>query len=51
MKYTKRKEKAMTNKQTAALIEAIKIIVEKAEDSEEIKKALDRIQSFLEQPQ
>lgn len=39
----------MTNKQTLALIEAIKIITEKSETLEEVKNALDRIQSVLEQ--
>lgn len=41
----------MTNKQSAALIEAIKIIVEKSETKEEAKNALDRIQSVLKNPQ
>lgn len=39
---------SMTNKQTIALIEAIKIITEKSETTEEVKNALDRIQSVLE---
>ena len=38
----------MTNKQTLALIEAIKIITEKSETLEEVKNALDRIQGVLE---
>lgn len=41
----------MTNLETSALIEAIKIIAEKAESIEEIKNALDRIQSILKKPQ
>ena len=40
----------MTNKQSQALIEAIKIIVEKSKDLEEVKSALDRIQSTLSNP-
>lgn len=40
---------SMTNKQTMALIEAIKIITEKSETLEEVENALDRIQSVLEQ--
>lgn len=39
----------MTNKQAKALIEAIKIITEKSETLEEVKNALDRIQSVFEQ--
>ena len=39
----------MTNKQALALIEAIKIITEKSETMDEVKNALDRIQSVLEQ--
>lgn len=39
----------MTNKQALALIEAIKIITEKSETLDEVKNALDRIQSVLEQ--
>lgn len=35
----------MTNAQTAALLEALKIITEKADSLEDIKKALDRLQS------
>ena len=38
----------MTNAQTKALLEAIKIITEQVKDPEEIKNALDRIQSALE---
>lgn len=40
-------ENEMTNKEAAALIEALKIIVEQAKDKEEIKKALGAIQSQL----
>lgn len=40
-------ENNMTNKETAALIEAIMIIVDQAKDKEEIKKALGAIQSQL----
>ena len=42
-------DRNMTNKQTIALIESIKIIAEKSETLEEVKNALDRIQSVLEQ--
>jgi hypothetical protein len=48
MKNNQKEVKNMTNKQTKALLEAIKIIVENAKDTEEIKKALERIQSSLE---
>ena len=41
----------MTNKETQALLEAIKIITEKSKDLEEVKNALDRIQSVIENPQ
>jgi len=41
----------MTNLETSALIEAIQIIAEKSESIEEIKNALDRIQSILKKPQ
>ena len=50
MKNNDHEVQTMTNKQTAALIEAIKIIQELA-SPEELKSALDRIQSTLEQPQ
>lgn len=38
-------QQGMTNAQTAALLEALKIITEKADSLEDIKKALDRLQS------
>ena len=37
----------MTNLETAALVEAIRIIVEKSQSKEEIEKALERIQDHL----
>lgn len=40
----------MTNLETSALIEAIQIIAEKSESVEEIKNALDRVQSVLKNP-
>lgn len=40
----------MTNLETSALLEAIKIITEKSQSIEEIKNALDRIQSVLKNP-
>lgn len=50
MKNEKQEVHQMTNKQTLALIESIKIIVEKSETKEEIKNALDRIQGVLKNP-
>jgi len=40
----------MTNAQAIAFIESIKIIAEQAQSPEEIKNALDRIQSVLKNP-
>ena len=40
----------MTNLETSALLEAIKIIVEKSQSIDEIKNALDRIQSVMKTP-
>ena len=40
-------QEAMTNNQAIGLIEAIKIIAEKAETTEEIKDALGRIQDAM----
>ena len=40
----------MTNLETSALLEAIRIIAEKSDSVEEIKNALDRIQSVLKKP-
>lgn len=40
----------MTNLETSALLEAIRIIAEKSDSVEEIKNALDRIQSVLKNP-
>lgn len=51
MTNKKQEVQRMTNKQTLALIEAIKIITEKAETLEEVKNALDRIQGVLKNPQ
>lgn len=47
MKKTNNEVNGMTNNQAQAMIEAIKIIAEKAENIEEIKNALDRIQDAL----
>lgn len=43
-----KKDESMTNQETKALIEAIKIITERSDNLEEIKNALDRIQDALE---
>ena len=43
----KREENEMTDLEAAALVEAIKIIVEKSKSKEEIEKALERIQAQL----
>lgn len=51
MKHKKNEVNGMTNKQTQALIEAIKIIAEKSKDLEEVKNALDKIQDVLKNPQ
>ena len=48
MKNEKIEVNRMTNLQTSALLEAIKIITETIKDPEEIEKALDRIQSKIE---
>lgn len=47
MKKTTEKEvqQGMTNRQVAALLEALKIIAEQASGLEDMKKALDRLQS------
>ena len=50
MENKKHEVNGMTNNQTIALIEAIKIITEQAKNIEEIKNALDRIQSVLKNP-
>lgn len=50
MKINEREVSEMTNLETSALIEAIRIITEKSESVEEIKNALDRIQSVLKNP-
>ncbi len=47
MKKRNKEVHGMTNNQAAALIEAIKIITEQAQSVEEIKNALDKIQSVL----
>ena len=51
MKNKNKEVNGMSNKQLKALLEAIKIITENAKDTEEIKSALDRIQSTLERNQ
>ena len=40
----------MTNLETSALLEAIRIIAEKSQSIDEIKNALDRIQSVVKTP-
>lgn len=50
MKNKEHEVHEMTNLETSALVEAIKIIAEKSESVEEIKNALDRIQSILKNP-
>lgn len=49
MTIKKKEEQRMTNKQTDALLESIKIIAENAKSTKEIIKALERIQGRLEQ--
>lgn len=51
MNNTSQEVNEMTNLETSALLEAIKIIVEKSQSIEEIKNALDRIQGTLKKPQ
>ena len=41
----------MTDKQFAAHLESLKIIVEQAKDKAEILKAIDRIQQTIRKPQ
>ena len=50
MKINEHEVHEMTNLETSALIEAIKIIAEKSKSVEEIKNALDRIQSVMKNP-
>ena len=50
MKTKEQEVNEMTNLETSALLEAIRIIVEKSKSVEEIKNALDRIQSVLKNP-
>lgn len=52
MKHNDRKHevKNMTNKQAAGLLEAIKIIAEKATTKEEVIEAIDRIQDKMKEP-
>ena len=42
--------KNMTNRQAAGLLEAIKIIAEKAKSTEEVIEAIDRIQDKIKEP-
>ena len=51
MNNTSQEVNEMTNLETSALLEAIKIIVEKSQSIEEIKNALERIQGTLKKPQ
>ena len=46
----KREVKSMTNKQTTGLLEAIKIIAEKAQTKEEVIEAIERIQDKMKEP-
>lgn len=50
MKNNDHEVNEMTNSETSALLEAIKIITEKSQSIDEIKNALDRIQSVLKNP-
>ena len=50
MKSNEQEVNEMTNLETSALLEAIRIITEKSQSIEEIKNALDRIQSALKNP-
>ena len=50
MKIKEHEVRSMTDKQFKAILEAIKIIVEKSKDLNEAKNALDKIQSVFEQP-
>ena len=50
MKINEHEVHEMTNLETSALIEAIQIIAEKSKSVEEIKNALDRLQSVLKNP-
>ena len=40
----------MTNRQTDGLLEALKIITEKADSKEEVIKAIERIQNKMKEP-
>lgn len=41
---------SMTNKQTLGLLEALKIITEKADAMEEVIEAIERIQDKMKEP-
>ena len=51
MNKTSKEVKRMTDKQFAAHLESLKIIVEQAKDKTEILKAIDRIQQTIKKPQ
>ena len=40
----------MTNRQTEGLLEALKIIAEKATDTKEVIEAIERIQNKMKEP-
>lgn len=42
--------KNMTNRQTDGLLEALKIIAEKADSTEEVIEAIERIQNKMKEP-
>lgn len=42
--------KNMTNRQTDGLLEALKIITEKADSKEEVIEAIERIQNKMKEP-
>ena len=52
MKQDERKneELNMTNQQTAGLLEALKIIAEKADSIDEVIEAIERIQDKIKEP-
>lgn len=51
MNENKPEVQRMTDKQFAAHLETLKIIVEKSESKEEILKAIERIQQTIKKPQ
>ena len=51
MNEKKTEVQKMTDKQFAAHLESLKIIVEQAKDKSEILKAIERIQQTIKKPQ